>query len=362
MMANRSTAYLSDLVNELRNFPEKERALWRTSEQVPFEDLVAIEDACEDEMFRLLDFPQYFELLELRLPENRAGMLEAFERDRLIHRNVANRWDVTNLGLVLFGKNLDEVDSLRRKSVRIIQYSGTSRINALRERVEKKGYACGFESLMRSINDWLPSSEVIKQAIRRNMSMFPELAVREIVVNALVHQDFSITGAGPMVEIFENRIEITNPGAPLVDIQRLVDSPPRSRNESLTSLMRQIGICEERGSGWDKIVLESELCQLPAPLVEVVEDNTRVILFAPRPLSSMDRTERVRATYLHACLRYVNDEYVTNSSMRERFGISSHNSATASRLISEAIDEGVIAPDSPNAAPRLMRYVPWWAK
>ncbi len=187
------------------------------------------------------------------------------------------------------------------------------------------------------------------------------MAVRELVANALIHQDFFVTGAGPRVEIFEDRIEITNPGASLVDTKRLVDSPPRSRNEAIASLMRRIGICEERGSGWDKVVFQSELYQLPAPFAEVVEDNTRVVLFGPRPLLRMNRVERVRAVYLHACLRYVNGEYLTNASMRQRFGIDARNSARASRLIAEAIGAGAIVPDDPAAAPKFMRYVPAWA-
>ncbi len=192
--------------------------------------------------------------------------------------------------------------------------------------------------------------------------MFPELAVRELVANALIHQDFFATGVGPMVEIFEGRIEITNPGEPLVDTERLVDSAPKSRNELFASFMRRIGICEERGSGWDTIVFLSEFYQLPAPLMEVVDGHTRVVLFAPRPLLGMDRADRVRATYLHACLRYVNREYVTNTSIRQRFGIEARNSAKASRLIAESVEQGVIVPDDPTSAPRFMRYVPWWAK
>ena len=346
----------------LRDFPEKERALWRTFERTPFEDRIAVERVRDDEVLRLLDYPAYFDLLDRPLPENRGGILDALTRDRLIHRSDAGGWNVTNLGLVLFAKHMEGTDNLRRKAMRVIQYRGTSRIETLRERVEPKGYASGFEGLIRSINDLLPTNEVMEEAIRKTAPRFPDPAVRELVANALIHQDFFITGAGPMVEIFEDRIELTNPGAPLVDTQRLVDSPPRSRNESLASFMRRIGICEERGSGWDKIVFQSELHQLPAPLAEVVEDNTRVVLFAPRPLASMDKTERVRATYFHACLRYVNRGYVTNASMRGRFGIASRNSAQASRLIAEAIDEGVIVPDDPNAALRLMRYAPWWAK
>jgi ATP-dependent DNA helicase RecG len=145
-----------------------------------------------------------------------------------------------------------------------------------------------------------------------------------------------------MVEIFGDRIEITNPGAPLVDTQRFVDTPPRSRNEALASLMRRIGICEERGSGWDKVVSQTERYQLPAPLPEATEDHTRVVLFAPRSLSKMDKTDRTRAVYLHACLRYVNREYLTNTSVRGRFGIEQQNMVTASRLIRESVEVGLI--------------------
>jgi predicted HTH transcriptional regulator len=146
--------------------------------------------------------------------------------------------------------------------------------------------------------------------------MYPELAVRELVANAIIHQDFFVTGAGPMVEIFSDRIEITNPGEPLVDTRRFVDTPPKSRNETLASLMRRFRICEERGSGIDKVVFQIELFQLPAPLFETPEGFTRAVLFAHKPLAAMNQADRVRACYMHACLRYVMRQPVTNTSTR----------------------------------------------
>ncbi len=131
-------------------------------------------------------------------------------------------------------------------------------------------YAHGFEELIKLINLMQPANEVIGDALRKQVLTFPEAAIRELVANALIDQDLAITGAGTLVEIFENRIEITNPGEPLVDAQRFVDSPPRSRNEALASFMRRIGIYEERGSGWDKIALQCEIHQMPAPRIEVV--------------------------------------------------------------------------------------------
>lgn len=347
---------------KLKDFSEKERMLWRAFDDTPFEDRLAVERVPDEEVLRLLDYPSYFDLLRLPFPENRTGILRALETDNLIRPCDAGGWDVTNLGTVLFARQLTRLPRLRRKAVRIIQYVGDGRTETVREEVGERGYASNFEEVIRIINGMLPSNEVIETALRTSKRRFPELAVRELVANALIHQDFFVTGAGPLVEIFENRIEITNPGAPLVETDRFVDSPPRSRNESLASLMRRIGICEERGSGWDKVVFQSELHELSAPLAEVVGDSTRVVLFAPRPLSEMDKKARVRAIYLHACLRYVGQEQVTNSSVRERFKIEARNSAKASRLIKEAMEEGLIVLDDPGAAFKLRRYVPWWAK
>jgi len=55
----------------------------------------------------------------------------------------------------------------------------------------------------------------------------------------------TVRGAGPQIELFSDRIEITNPGSPLVQTDRMIDLPPQSRNEALAFLMRRMNICEE---------------------------------------------------------------------------------------------------------------------
>lgn len=111
-------------------------------------------------------------------------------------------------------------------------------------------------------------------------------AGREAVANVLIHQDFSITGTEPVVEIFKSHIEITNPGIPLVDIKRIIDNPPKSRNEKLAALMRRLGMCEELGTGWDKIAITCELDCLPAPKIELYVDSTKVTLFSEKEYSN----------------------------------------------------------------------------
>jgi ATP-dependent DNA helicase RecG len=346
---------------KLKDYPEKERALWRIFDQTPFEDGIATEHVTSDDVFRLLDYPAYFDLLERPLPANREGILEALLNDRLIRASNAGGWDITNLGAILFAKRLDAFHSLRRKAIRVVQYRGNGRTETLKEQEGVKGYACGFEGLISYINGLLPANEVIGEALRKSVPMFPELAVRELVANALIHQYFFATGTGPMVEIFDDRIELTNPGEPLVDTQRFVDTPPRSRNETIASLMRRFRICEERGSGIDKVVFQVELFQLPAPLFESPEGFTRTVLFAHKALSEMGKADRVRACYLHACLRFVMRKEMTNTTLRVRFGVEEQNRSTVSRLIREAVEAGAIVPAEPDAAPKLMRYLPFWA-
>ena len=205
---------------KLKDFPEKERALWRIFDAVPFEVMPALEKASAEDVLRLLEYPAYFDLLGRPLPENREGILQALAADELIERHEGGGWCIRNLGAMLFAKRLADFSTLKRKAVRVIAYRGSGRVETIREQEGSRGYAAGFEGLIGFINGLLPSNEVIGQALRKTVPIYPELAIRELVANALIHQDFFVTGSGPMVEIFEDRMEITNPGLPLVETAR----------------------------------------------------------------------------------------------------------------------------------------------
>lgn len=352
---------VGSLKKKLKEYPEKERALWAIFSETPFEKGIALKGAGSEDVLRLIDYPTCFELLKQPLPDNRPGILERLCREKVIVDRGDDHFDITNVGAILFAKNLTEFDRLARKALRVIQYKGKSRVETVREQVGNKGYAVGFEGAIGFINNLLPQNEQIEQALRKTVPVYPEIAIRELVANALIHQDFSITGTGPMVEIFTDRIEVTNPGTPLIDTLRFIDEPPQSRNEDLAALMRRMSICEERGSGVDKVIFHVELFQLPAPEFVVTDSHTKAILFAPRSLNDMDPKDRVRACYQHACLRYVSNEQMTNSSFRDRLGVDQKNYATVSRIIREAVDAGLVRPVDPNTSKRYMKYVPFWA-
>lgn len=347
---------------KLKEHPEKERKLWRIFDNVPFEKQIAAEQLEESGLLKLLDYPSYFELLDIPLPEGREGIIHALEADELIIRDDSGKWNISNLGAILFAKDLRDFKGLKRKAIRVVQYESSNKIKTVREYMETKGYANGFENVISFINSILPTNEIIEQSLRKTVPMYPELSIRELVANALIHQDFFQSGTGPMVEIFSNRMEVSNPGLPLVPTDRFLDSPPKSRNEDVASLMRRIGVCEERGSGIDKVVYETEFYQLPAPIFTTAVEHTIAILFAHKELKEMDKEDRVRACYLHACLRYVEHDFMSNTTLRKRFGIAEKNRSMVSKIINDTLEGKKIVIYDESVGSRARKYIPWWTR
>ena len=339
--------------------PDKLRRIFAEGEPDWFSQAAKL-DASADEVIALLDTQAYFDLLHLPYPVNRAGVLERFESEKLI-QNQGDVWTITNLGGILFAKKLDQFEGLARKAPRVIVYEGKSKLKTKLDKPGSKGYAVGFQRLVEFINGLASSNEVIEQALRREVKMFPEIAVRELVANALIHQDFTLSGSSVMVELYEDRMEIANPGKPFIPPDRFIDEY-QSRNEHLADLMRRLGICEEKGSGVDKVIQAAEAYQLPAPDFRVGETRTSVVLFAHKDFEDMDRNDRVRATYQHCCLRYVMNEKMSNQSLRERFKLSEKKTESVSRAIRDTIEAGKIKPADPEQSSlRYRSYLPFWA-
>ena len=356
------TAYIrvGSYKKKLSDHPERERKIWQNTKSGYFETKTALGGVSADEVLSLIDYPSFFRMMEIPLPENKSAILEKLAEEKIIIKR-QTCYDITNLGGILFAANLNNFDNLSRKAVRVIFYKGSNRIDAIREQVGAKGYAVGFEGLVEYISANLPSNEEIGKAFRKDTPMYPPIAIREFVANALIHQDFSIGGASVMIEVFANRIEITNPGKPLIDVLRFIDHAPISRNEKLASMMRRLKICEERGSGIDRALTQCEIHQLPAPDFQKGDLFTRVTMIAPQPMGKMTKDDKVRACYQHCCLQYLSGNKMTNESFRGRLNISDKNYSIASRIISETVSRKLIKPDESSRSRKYAQYLPEWA-
>ena len=344
---------------KLQDFPEKEQKLWEKP-AANFELEIAKHGVSAADVVALLDTQSVFDLLlKIPYPTTQKGVIEKMIDEKLVERSNGH-FNITNLGAILFAKDLTLFD-LERKAPRVIKYKGKSKFLTEKDEIGKSGYGTGFQRLMLYISGLIPSNEVIEIAIRRDVQLYPPLAIRELVANALIHQDFREKGTYLTIEIFDDRVEIANPGLPIVDTLRFIDSY-NARNQYLAAAMRRMGFCEEKGSGIDKVVFQCELYQLAAPDFKGKMNQTIVTLFGHKGINEMDKNDKIRSCYQHCCLMYVTNQKMTNQTLRERFKIDVKNAAAVSRIIKDAIAENLIKLENPdNNSRKFSSYIPHWA-
>jgi len=120
-----------------------------------------------------------------------------------------------------------------------------------------------------------------------------------------------------------------------------------------------MGLCEEQGSGLDKVIASVEVYQLPPPKFQAEANSMQVIIYAPRSFADMTPEERIRACYQHAVLKWLSGERMKNSSLCERLAIDKKNAAQATAVLKGALKAGFIKPaENDNVR---SGYLPSWA-
>ncbi|MEC7754548.1 MULTISPECIES: ATP-binding protein [Roseivirga] len=338
--------------------------LMLNSKTLHFEELHSSKLKVAHEIFSMIDYRSILRLLKAPVPSTDREIIDWMIHEKMLDEVDGSGFYITNFGALAAAYNLKEFDGLARKTIRLIKYKGKNKVEAEKEYPGSKGYAIGFEGLITFLKALLPSSEIIKNALRQETSVYPEIALRELIANALIHQDFTVKGAGPMIEVFDDRISISNPGRllPTKKIDRLIRTTPESRNEILASAFRRYNICEERGSGLEKAVIAIEIYGLPPLKFEELENSFRVTMYSPKTFAQLSKAERVEAAFQHAVIKYYADGGMTNTSLRERLGMHEKQRAQVSLIIKEALEQNKIKPKDPhNVSTKFAEYVPFWA-
>jgi len=313
-----------------------------------------------DEVIACLDVKTLYDFMDLPQTNNAAEVVRKLCSVGLVHEE-AGKFSINRLAGISLAKELDSFPELSRKAPRLIVYNGKDKLDTRHDIVGKRGYAAGFQGLVRLCMQHMPQNEVVENALRRTVPLFPERAMREVIANALIHQDFEESGTGPIIEIYANRIEVSNPGVPVVPVERFIDGH-KSRNERLAWIMRQLKICEERSSGVDRVVSAAEMYQLPAPEFISAHNSTLVVVHGHRMFKDMTQDDKVRACYQHCVLRYVVREQMTNDSLRNRFGLADSSNAAVSKIIRYTLDANLISVDpTAGSSRKYARYVPSWS-
>jgi ATP-dependent DNA helicase RecG len=315
-----------------------------------------------DELSEFIDIQNAIHLLKLPTATSQESAIQRLISEGLI-KEKSGSFFITRMCAILFAKDLNAFPiEISRCAIRFFLYEGKNKFITKLERTFKAGYAICFEEIVNYINDTAPLNRVLQDSLRRDEKMFPIRAIRELVGNAMTHQDFTLSGLGTLIEMYSDRLELSNPGVPVIESDRFIDMH-KSRNEQLAQKMRKIGICEEKGSGIDIVVLSAETHMLPAPDFIKSELTTTAILFSHQDFDDMSKKERIRACYQHCVLLCATRQpLMTNRSLRERFKLSESKTSQISQIISATVEAGLIKrEESETNSSKLAKYLPWWA-
>ncbi len=334
--------------------------MWRTFDELAFEQLSAVQQVSAERVLRLLDLTAYFNLLDIPQPDGHSAILETLRQDGLVIPSEAGGFEITILGAIVFATDLRDFPRLGGRAGPVFLYRNSERMDVLKDHTCRKGYAAGFETLVDFVCGLLPDKEVLVGALRKTIPLLPRAAVREVLANALIHQDFAVSGARPLVEICNRQLEVSNLGEPLVDTSRLMASPPQARTKALASLMLRCQVGEEPGFGIRNIVQAADSLRPPAPYFEVPSGFTRVILFVYKAVREYSVGELVRACYLHAFLQRRMGRHLAASSLRSRFKEGERGEALAAEIIGAAIERDLIKEAESRGPDGGQRFASFW--
>lgn len=349
---------INSSLHPLTDHPAKEGLIWQAVSRFSFESQKVKSGLSEVDLENLFYLDNLVEgFVKGRSKGNKLGLLIS---EGFIEKNLEGGFDATNLLALTSAKSLKLWPGFERKGIRFISYKSNDKITSDLDIWGERGYFSAFQNAMVQIMRSIPNREELEQGVRKTIYNIPEVAVREILANAIVHQDLTDYTSGPMVEIFPDRVVITSPGKPLVEPDQFLNAQSRSRNTTFTDVMRRLGVCELRGSGIDRAFDEIETAGLPPISVRIVENSTVVTIFGPRRFADLSKEERIWACYWHACLLAERNEYMNNTSLRKRFRLNDKQYPQVSEVISDAIKLGRIRPLNEDQANRNAKYVPYW--
>jgi ATP-dependent DNA helicase RecG len=331
-----------------------------------FWDRAILSDIEISTVLEKLHYDVYYLRQRKSIPTNSNNIIKDFIDEGFL-KQTEKGFDITFLGMVLFARNLYEIDETLNKRIRITTFKNNSKIDGYTHDIYgQKGYAAAFEDMVNYIISQIPEDQIVEGINRKHQHKFSITSIREFLANMIIHQDF-FDSSNPTIEIYPDRIQFVNIGTCLVEVDRIMDAVPKTRNPKLVDIMRRLRFCEQQGSGIDRAVREIEQMMLPAPNFENKPNGFIATLYALKSFNSYTDKEKMKACYLHICLEYIwqkenNYRLATNQTIRERFNLSLKKQSTVSNLIKICIEHNLIKKFDPDSnSKKYQKYIPYWA-
>jgi predicted HTH transcriptional regulator len=163
---------------------------------------------------------------------------------------------VSLYGAMAFGRNPQKYPQTRSFWIECVAYAGADRADEVLQAAECTGRL--EEQVDRALG-WFRSigrNEHYGAVLRRDVPRVPEGALREALVNAVCHRDYAILGSKILLEVFDDRVDISSLGSlpnHMTPLSATAGGHPRSRNELMATFMLTLGYMEGRGRGWPRM-------------------------------------------------------------------------------------------------------------
>ena len=191
-------------------------------------------------------------------------------RNRGVVAEIGDDMHPTLYGLLAFGKQPQKYSQTRDFRIECVAYGGDDRASDVLQVAQATGRL--DEQVTRGLG-WLADLgrfEEYAEVIRSDRHLVPRRAIREALVNAVVHRDYVIRGSRVLLEAFRDHVDVTSPGAlpNHMTIESVIaGGHPRSRNESMAHFMLNLGLMEQRGRGWPIMRREMQVFNVTEPRI-----------------------------------------------------------------------------------------------
>lgn len=184
--------------------------------------------------------------------------------------------------ILLFGKNRTNI--FPHAAIRCVRFLGITRDEVLDQQDIGDYLPLALEKIISFVQRNTKLSTKIGSSVRKNIAEYPPVVVKEALTNALIHTDYSAAGSQTQVAIFEDRIEITNPGAlPFgLNLQDALQGVSQLRNRVIGRCFRELELVELWGSGLKRMISQCQKSGIPIPRFEELGHFFRVTLFNRR--------------------------------------------------------------------------------
>jgi predicted HTH transcriptional regulator len=352
-------------IKNLNSYPNLEKIIWDNCKGSSFEMQAAMLNVNYFKISELLDIESLYQSLDIIKPPSEDAIISKLVNLGLIlsSSNQKNSYHITNMGALSLAKDLSHFESVALRGVRVINYDTKSKAKAFSDEYFSEGYALSFLKIFKEIYDsknLKTGEESFEEGIRQNQIYYSKTTLRELLINSMVHQDFNEHQNGPIIEIYPHKIVFINSGYPMIKTERFLDLEA-SRNSKLVNFFNKLGICEDRGSGIDRIYGDIEARAMPAISYQLEVEKTKATLSFNQDFEKMTKKDKILSCFQHCAFKYIEDDYMNNSSLTRRFNLKNKSSSVISKIIKMTLEANLIKPADPdNHSKRHASYVPFW--